>query len=74
MASDCKAGESGEALATDLHFLLRNLKGRGPSSVQAKGFRATIITIRFVNKALHQTRRRRKKIYIGIGLTRSKVF
>ena len=49
MATDCKAGESGEALATDF---LRNLKSRGPSSDQAKGFRATIITIHFVNKAL----------------------
>ena len=31
MASDCKAGESGEARATDLDFLflLRNLKSRG---------------------------------------------
>ena len=54
MASDCKAGESGEALATNLDFLLRNLKSRGPSSVQVKGFRVTIVTIRFVNKALHE--------------------
>ena len=61
MASDCKAGESGEALATDLRFLLHNLKNRGPSPVQAKGFRATIITIRFVNKALHQTKQKKKK-------------
>ena len=55
MASDCKAGESGEALATDLDFLLRNLKSRGPSSGQVKSFRATITTIRFVNKALRQS-------------------
>ena len=65
MASDHKAGESGEALghlvATD--FLLRNLKSRGPSSVQAKGFCATIVTIRFANKALHRVKKeeRRKK-------------
>ena len=61
MAFDCKAGESGEALATDLDFILRNLKICGPSSVQAKGFRATIVTIRFVNKALHDYIRRRRK-------------
>ena len=58
MASDCKAGESVEALATDLDFLLCNLKSRGPSSVQAKGFRATIVSIRFVNKTLHQTKKK----------------
>ena len=57
MVSDYKAGESGEGLATDLDFLLRNLKSRGPSSVQAKGFCATIVTIRFVNKALHQMKK-----------------
>ena len=45
MVSDRKAGESGEALATDL----RNLKSRGPSSVQAKGFRAKIITILYAS-------------------------
>ena len=61
MASDCKAGESGEALTTDLDFLLRNLKSRGPSSVQAKGFRATIVMIHFVNKALHQSKKKKKK-------------
>ena len=60
MASDCKAREAGEALATDLDFLLYNLKGRGPSSVQAKGFRATIVTIRFVNKTLHQKKKKTK--------------
>ena len=59
MASDCKAGESGEALATDL--FLCNLKSRGPSSVQAKDFRATIVLIRFVNKALHQSKKKKKK-------------
>ena len=57
MASDCKAGK---ALATDLDFLLRNLKSCGPSSVQAKGFHATIVTIRFVNKALHRTKKKKK--------------
>ena len=72
MASVCKAGESCEALVTDLHFLLRNLKSRGPSSVQAKGFRATIITICFVNKALHQTKKKTKLAVAS--LTRSKVF
>ena len=42
---------------------MRNLKSRGPSSVQAKGSRATIVTIRFVNKALHRVKKeeRRKK-------------
>ena len=59
MASDHKAGESGEALATD--FLLRNLKSRGPSSVQAKGFRATIITILFANKALHRVKKEERR-------------
>ena len=54
MVSDLQAGESGEALATDLSFLLHNLKSRGPSSVQAKGFRATIVMIHFVNKVLHR--------------------
>ena len=42
MASDCKARESGEALTTDLDFILRNLKSPGPRSVQTKGCRATI--------------------------------
>ena len=40
MASNLKAGES---LAID--SLLPNLKSRGPSLVQVKGFRATIMTI-----------------------------
>ena len=42
---------------------MHNLKSRGPSSVQAKGFRATVITIHFVNKALHRVKKeeRRKK-------------
>ena len=35
MASDHKAGESGEALATDLRFFLHNLKSCGPSSRKA---------------------------------------
>ena len=48
MASDGKAGESGEALATDLRFFLCNLKSHEPSSVQTKGCHATIIImIRF---------------------------
>ena len=55
-----RAGELGEALATDLDFLLRNLKSRGLSSVQAKGFRATIVTICFANKALHWTKKKTK--------------
>ena len=59
MVSDCKAGESGEALATD--FLLCNLKSHGPSSSQAKGFHATIIMICFVNKALHQTKKKEER-------------
>ena len=57
MASDHKAGE---ALATDLSFLLRNLKSRGPSSVQAKGFRAKIITILFANVELHREKNKNK--------------
>ena len=57
MASDHKAGESSEALATDL---LRNLKSRGPSSVQAKGFRAKIITILFANVELHREKKKNK--------------
>ena len=60
MASNHKAGESGEALATD--FLLCNLKSRGPSSVQAKGFRATIVTTCFINKALHQRKKTKHAI------------
>ena len=60
MASDHKAGESSEALATDLRFLLRNLKSRGPSSVQAKGFRAKIITILFANVELHREKNKNK--------------
>ena len=60
MASDHKAGESSEALATDLRFLLRNLKSRGPSSVQAKGFRAKIITILFANFELHREKNKNK--------------
>ena len=59
MASDCKAGESGEALDTDLKFY--NLKSRGPSVVQAKGFPAKIITILFANVELHQEKKKRKK-------------
>ena len=51
MVSDQKAGESGEALATD--FLLHILNSCGPSLVQVKGFLATIITIHFVNNVLH---------------------
>ena len=74
VASDCKAGESGEALATDLDFLFRNLKSRGPSLVQAKGFRATIVLIRFVNKAaLHWTKKKTKQRAVA-GLTRNKIF
>ena len=61
MASDRKAGESGEALTTDLDFLLRNLKSRGPSSVQAKSFRAKIITILFANVELHREKKKKKK-------------
>ena len=38
---------------------LHNLKSRGPSSVQAKGFRATVITIHFVNKALHRVKKKK---------------
>ena len=38
---------------------------RGPSPVQAKVFRATIVTIHFVNKALHRV----KKEIIITGLT-----
>ena len=54
-STDLQAGESGKAaLAIDLRFFLHNLKSRGPSSVQAKGFRATVIMIHFVNKALHK--------------------
>ena len=49
------------ALTTDLDFLLRNLKSRGPSSVQAKGVRAIIVMIHFVNKALHQSKKKKKK-------------
>ena len=61
MASDHKAGESGEALATDLNFLLRNLKSRGPSSVQAKSFHDKIITILFANVELHWKKKNNKK-------------
>ena len=66
MASHCKAGESDKPLATDLDFLLRNLKSHGPSSVQAKGFRATIVTIHFANKALHWTKKKKKKTKLAI--------
>ena len=40
---------------------MHNLKSRGPSSVQAKGFRATVITIHFVNKALPSKEGRKKE-------------
>ena len=39
---------------------MRNLKSRGPSSVQAKGFRAKIITILFANVELHQEKKKNK--------------
>ena len=55
MASDRKTGESSEALATDF------LKSRGPSSVQAKGFRAKIITILFANVELHREKKNKNK-------------
>ena len=57
MASNHKAGESGEALPD---FLLRNLKSRGPSSVQAKSFRAKFITILFANVELHREKNKNK--------------
>ena len=82
MASDRKAGEAGEALATDLRFSYSYLKIRGPSSVQAKGFHATVIMIHFVNKALHRVKKEERKkkkktkllIYAVAGLTSSNVF
>ena len=66
MASDCKAGESGEALTTNLDFLLRNLKSRESNLIQAKGFRATIVMIHFVNKALHQSKKKKTKLEIHV--------
>ena len=59
IARQGQSGEGREALGADF---LRNLKSRGPSSVQAKGFRATIITIHFVNKALHQTKKKEEEL------------
>ena len=59
MASDHKAGESSEALATNLRFSFA--KSRGPSSVQAKGFRAKIITILFANVELHREKKNKNK-------------
>ena len=61
IARQGESGEGREALGADLKFFLRNLKSRGPSLVQAKGFRATIITIHFVNKALHQTKKKEEE-------------
>ena len=61
MASDRKAGESGQTFPTNLRFLLRNLKSRGPSSVQAKSFRAKSITILFANVELHREKKKKKK-------------
>ena len=46
--------------STCYRFLLRNLKSRGPSSVQAKGFRAEIITILFANVELHREKNKNK--------------
>ena len=72
-----KQENSGKALATDLSFLLHNLKSRGLSSVQAKGFRATIVAIYFVSKVLHRVkkeeRRRRQNWQYMRQLTCSKV-
>ena len=55
MASDREAAKASKA-STCYRFegFLRNLKSRGPMSVQAKGFCATIVTIRFVTNELHQ--------------------
>ena len=39
---------------------MRNLKSRGPSSVQAKGFRAKIITILLANVELHRKKNKNK--------------
>ena len=61
MASDRKAGESGQTFPTNLRFFLCNLKSRGPSSVQVKGFRAKIITILFANVELHQEKKKKKE-------------
>ena len=58
MASNHKAGESGETLATDLRF---SFVYCGPSLVQVNGFRVKIITIRFVTSELHQTKKKTKR-------------
>ena len=54
MASNLKARESGKALAIDSRFSLPNLKSHGPSSVQAKGFRAKIMTLEIIIVELHR--------------------
>ena len=40
--------------------LLHNVKSHGPSSVEAKHFHATNVTIHFVNKALHKIKKENK--------------
>ena len=59
MASDRKAGESGEVFATDLRFSFVQFEKL--CSVQAKSFRVKIITIHFAKIELHQEKKKKKK-------------